>query len=61
MTSVTPAKDNDLNLGFTSEANSPKESTKNLKSGRKVFGANAFLERQQKLGLGRNSSPPPAN
>ena len=47
LTSVTPAhpKD-DLNLDFASGTNSPKESTKNLRSGRKIFGANAFLERQ---------------
>ena len=57
MTSVTPAKaDHDINLGFASDNNSPKESTKNLKGGRKIFGADAFRERQAKLGLGRKGS-----
>ena len=47
MTSVTPNKaDIEPNLGFASDTQSPKDSTKNLnRGGRKVFGANAFLER----------------
>ena len=58
MTSVTPGRIEEPNLGFTSDGNSPRESNSKLKTTRKVFGASAFLERQQKLGLGRNSSPP---
>mmetsp|Transcript_4947 Transcript_4947/g.6572 ORF Transcript_4947/g.6572 Transcript_4947/m.6572 type:complete len:98 (+) Transcript_4947:1647-1940(+) len=60
LTSVTPVRNEEPNLAFTGE-NSPTDSMKNLKSGRKVFGANAYLERQKKLGLARNSSPPPQN
>ena len=49
-------------MGFTTGGDiSPTESQKNLRSGRKVFGANAYLERQKKLGQARNSSPPPNN
>ena len=46
MTSVTPGRDLEPNLGFTGE-NSPTglSSTKNLRSGRKVFGAAAYLDR----------------
>ena len=63
MTSVTPANaGGEPNLGFTTGGDiSPTESQKNLRSGRKVFGANAYLERQKKLGQARNSSPPPNN
>ena len=63
MTSVTPQRNinEDLNIGFASDNNSPKGSTKAIKPGRKVFGANAYMERQQKLGMSRKSSPPPAN
>ena len=48
LTSVTPHKNEDLNLNFTvgDATLSPKGSTKKLNAGpRKVFGANAFLER----------------
>lgn len=65
MTSVTPGKnineDLNINLGFASDNNSPKGSNKNLKSNaRKVFGANAYMERQAqaKLGKARNSAAP---
>ena len=62
MTSVTPNKPADIepNLGFASDTQSPKDSARNMKGPRKVFGAAAFLERQKTLGLGRHSSPPPA-
>lgn len=49
LTSVTPTRNDDLNLNFTvgeAPLASPKGSVKNAKSGRKVFGANAYLERQ---------------
>jgi len=59
MTSVTPGRD-EPNLGFASDNNnSPKEA--NSTKARKVFGAKAYLDRQAKLGLARNSSPPPQN
>jgi len=61
MTSVTPHKNEDLNLNFTVGDNSQKGSTKNFKGVRRVFGADAYLERQQKISESRKSSPPPAN
>lgn len=48
MTSVTPARaDHEISLagGFASDNNSPKDSSKRLGGGRKIFGANAFIER----------------
>lgn len=49
LTSVTPTRNDDLNLNFTvgdTLLASPKSSVKGGKSTRKVFGANAYLERQ---------------
>jgi len=60
MTSVTPGRSMDEpNLGFGE--NSPTSSNKYMGSGRKVFGAQAYLERKKKLNEARHSSPPPSN
>ena len=64
MTSVTPQRNmnEDLNLGFPSDLNSPKGSSKTIKGPRKVFGAKAYMDRQAKLGLtARKASSPPEN
>ena len=64
LTSVTPSKAPNLKLNeditaadFLSDQDSPRGAKKTK---RKIFGANDYLERQKKLGKGRNSIQPTA-
>ena len=59
LTSVTPHKEANGDI-FGGDISPAPDSVKNSKS-RKVFGANAYIERQKKLGLSRNISPGPSN
>ena len=63
MTSVTPVgrSSEEPNLGFTSAELSPIQSNKFAGSGRKIFGAQAYLERKKKLSEARHSEAPPDN